>query len=323
MNRIFVTRRIPEIGLSMLKEQGFEIDINPENRILTKAELIDFLSHKPYEGLLSLLTDTIDAEVLNAAPQLKIIANYAVGFNNIDVTEADKRGVVVTNTPGALSETVAEHTMALMLAVSKRVVEAHNFVVAGKYVGWDPLLFMGSDLQGETFGLLGLGRIGARVAHIASRGFGMKLVYYDVKRNEEFEKEYGAVFCTTPEELLPQADVVSLHVPLLPTTTHLIDAHRLSLMKETAILINTARGLVVDERALVEALQTGMIAGAGLDVFEREPAIEEALKTMPNVVLTPHIASATRGARDEMATLAASNLIDFFEGKEPKNKVVV
>ncbi len=323
MTRIFVTRRIPEVGLSMLREQGFEVDINPENRILSKAELVSALSAKPYDGVLSLLTDTIDAEVLQALPSVKIFANYAVGFNNIDVAEATKRGVVVTNTPGALSETVAEHAMALMLAVSKRIVEAHNFTASGKYVGWDPLLFIGSDLEGETFGLLGLGRIGQRAAHIASRGFGMKLCYYDVQRNEAFEKEYGAVFYPTPEEMLPHADVVSLHVPLLPTTTHLMNAQRFALMKKTSIVINTSRGPVVDEKALVEALQQGTIAGAGLDVFEREPAIEEALKSMGNVVMTPHIASATRRARDEMATLAATNLIDFFAGKEPKNKVVV
>ncbi len=323
MKKIYITRRIPEIGINMLQDKGYEIDINPDNRILTKDELLTELKKKPYDAVLSLLTDAIDAQVFDAVPSAKICANYAIGFNNIDVVEANKRGIIITNTPGALTETVAEHTVALILAVAKHVVEADTYVRAGKYTGWDPMLMMGIDLMGKTLGILGAGRIGFHTAHIMSRGFGMNIAYYDVKRNEQFEKDYSATFYSTPEELLGISDVVSIHVPLLDSTKHLMNAERLALMKKTAILVNTSRGPVVDETALVGALQSGVIAGAGLDVYENEPALAVGLTELPNVVLTPHTASATVRARDEMATLAAQNIIDFFEGREPKNKVVL
>ncbi len=321
MPKLYVTRKIPDVGLSLLREKGFELDISPKDRPLSKRELIKALRTKPYDGVLCLLTDTIDGEVFDAVPSAKIFANYAVGFNNVAIEEAKKRGITITNTPGALTEAVAEHTIALMFAVVKRIVEGDTYLRKGKYKGWGPELLLGEELQGKTLGILGAGRIGGRVAEIAGKGIGMSVIYYDIKKNEEFEKATGGAFRATPEEVLKEADVVSIHVPLLPTTTHLMNAERLALMKKTAYLLNTSRGPVIDERALVEALQKNVIRGAGLDVFENEPKLAKGLAKLPNVVITPHTASATRSARDGMAKLAAENLIAFFEGKVPPDKV--
>ncbi len=319
--RIYITRKIPDIGISMLREKGFEFDINPEDRPLTKSELITELRKKPYDGVLCLLTDTIDGEAFDAVPSAKIFANYAVGFNNIDTAEAKKRGITITNTPGALTEAVAEHTVALILALVRRIPESDAFMRAGKFVGWGPELFLGEELQGKRLGILGAGRIGGRVAEMISKAFGMSVVYYDIKKSEEFEKVCNATFRATPEEVLKESDIVSIHVPLLPATTHLINKERLAMMKPTAYLINTSRGAVIDEAALVEALQSGVVRGAALDVFLHEPKLAKGLAELPNAVITPHIASATKAARDGMAKLAAENLIAFFEGKTPPNQV--
>ncbi len=321
MPTIYITRKIPDIGLSMLREKGFELNISPKDRPLSKRELLKALKKKPYDGVLCLLTDTIDAEVFDAAPSAKIFANYAVGFNNIDVVEAKRRGVTITNTPGALTEAVAEHTIALLLSLVRRIPESDTYLRKGKFKGWGPELFLGEELQGKTLGILGAGRIGGRVAEIAGKGLGMKIIYYDIKKSEEFEKSTGATFCAAPEEVLKEADIVSIHVPLLPTTTHLINAERLRLMKKIAYLINTSRGPVIDENALVNALRNGVIRGAALDVFENEPRLAKGLAKLSNVVLTPHTASATKTAREGMARLAAENLIAFFVGKAPQNAV--
>lgn len=321
MPHIYITRKIPEVGLSLLRGKGFELDISQKDRPLSKRELIKALKKKPYDGVLCLLTDTIDKEVFDAAPRAKIFANYAVGFNNIDVPEARKRGITITNTPGALTEAVAEHTVALMLSLVRRIPESDQFVRRGKFKGWGPELFLGEELAGKMLGILGAGRIGSRVGEIASKGLGMKVIYYDIKQSPEFESACGAAFRATPEAVLQESDIVSIHVPLLPETTRLISAARLRLMKKTAYLVNTSRGPVIDENALVDALRTGVIRGAVLDVFENEPTLAKGLAKLPNVVLTPHTASATRAARDGMARLAAENLIAFFEGKTPPNKV--
>ena len=318
---IYITRKIPDAGLSILQGKGLEIDVSPKDRPLSKRELLNALTKKPYDGILSLLTDTIDKDVFDAAPSVKIVANYAVGFNNIDIAEAKKRGITVTNTPGTLTEAVAEHTIALMLALVRRVVESDSYLRTGKFKGWGPELFLGEELAGKTLGILGAGRIGGRVAEIAHKGLGMSVVYYDVKQNSEFERTCGAAFRETPEEVLRETDVVSIHVPLLPGTKHFIGKDRLAAMKRSAYLINTSRGLVIDEAALVEALRDGVIRGAALDVFENEPKLAPGLAKLPNIVITPHTASATASARDGMARLAAENLIAFFEGKTPQNKV--
>ncbi len=321
MAHIYVTRRIPDVGLTQLEAAGHTLDINPHDRVLTKDELLAALRAQPYDAVLCLLTDTIDGEVFDAVPTAKIFSNYAVGFNNIDYVEAAKRGVTITNTPGALTHTVAEHTMGLLLALSSRIAEGDRFVRAGKYEGWAPMLFLGTDLRGKTLALLGAGRIGYDTALIAKNGFGMNIVYNDIVQSHELEEATGATFFVSLEEVLRVADVVSIHVPLLDSTHHLINAERLAMMKKTAYLINTSRGPVIDEVALVAALEQGVIRGAGLDVFENEPALAPGLAALENVVITPHIASATDEARDAMAVLAAEAIIDFAAGKTPANIV--
>ena len=244
-----------------------------------------------------------------------------MGYNNIDLAAAKERGVVITNTPEVLTNTVAEHTFALMMAIACRTVEADKFMRSGKFKNWEPFMLLGADLTGKTLGILGAGRIGARVVHHGARGFDMNVIYYDIKRNEELEKNYGAKYYAKPEEVLKEADFVSIHVPLLPTTIHLIDANRLKMMKKTAYLVNTSRGPVIDEQALAVALKEKWIAGAALDVFEHEPELAPGLKDLENVIVTPHIASATLETRTKMAELAAQNIVDFLEGREPLNKV--
>jgi len=322
MVKIFVTRKIPERGIEKLKSAGFEVEVNPEDKVLSKDELMAWLKKGSYDAALVLLTDKLDADVFEAAKGIvKIFANMAVGFDNVDLASAKKAGIMVSNTPGVLTDTVAEHTFALMLAIAHRVAEADRFVRSGKYHGWEPMMLLGTDLSYKTIGILGLGRIGSRVAYHAAKGFDAKVIYYDVKRNEEFEKEFGAVFCETPELLLAQSDFVSIHVPLLPTTHHLIDANRLKMMKPSAYLINTSRGPIVDEKALAEALKNNVIKGAAIDVFENEPAIEPGLIGLENVILTPHIASATEETRSKMAELAAENIIAALSNQAPPNLV--
>lgn len=321
MANIYVTRLIPQIGIDMLKNAGHTVDVNPDDRVLEKAELISALKAKPYDAVLCLLTDPIDGEVFDAVPTAKIFSNYAVGFNNINVEEAKKRGVMITNTPGVLTHTVAEHAIGLMLALTSRIAEADRFTRAGKYHGWAPMMFLGTDLKGKTFGLLGAGRIGYDAALIAKNGFDMNIVYYDVKQSPEIEQATGAQFRASVEEVLKEADVVSIHVPLLDSTKHLLNTERLAMMKKTAYLINTSRGPVIDEAALVEALKNGVITGAGLDVFENEPALAPGLALLENVVITPHIASATHETRGKMAEMAAQAVLDVLSGKEPQNLV--
>lgn len=305
----------------MLKDKGYAVDVYPEDRILTHKELVDILKKGSYDAVLCLLTDTIDAAVFDSAPSVKLYANYATGYDNIDVAEAKRRGIAVSNAPAGLtSEAVAEHTIALMLALAARIVEADEFVRLGKYDGWSPMNFIGTDILGKTLGLIGAGRIGERVAHY-SKGLGMKIIYADVIGNDRIEKEYGAVRYDSVEEVLKAADVVSLHVPLLDSTRHLINEARLRLMKPTGFLINTSRGPVVDEEALTKALKEKTIAGAALDVFEFEPKTVPGLAELDNVILTPHIASASREARDQMAEIAAQNIVDFLEGGKPRNIV--
>ncbi|HAO64916.1 TPA: D-glycerate dehydrogenase [Candidatus Taylorbacteria bacterium] len=317
--KIFVTRKIPDIGISMLRDKGYEVEVSQKEGALTKAELIVALKAKPYDAVICLLNDQIDEEVLAAAPSVKIFSNFAVGFNNIDLKAAAEKKVLVTNTPGTSDESVAEHTVALMLAIAHRIVEDDDFVRDGKYTGWDPNLLTGFNLRGLTLGLIGAGHIGEHVATICKNGFGMNVIYYDVKQNEKIEKELGAKFAPTIEEALKEADVVSLHVPLLPTTQHLLNAGHFAMMKKTAILINTSRGPVVDEQALVEALRNGTIRAAGIDVYEKEPHITKGLVSLPNVVLTPHTASSTQEARDGMSKIAALNVIAVLEGQTPPN----
>ena len=314
--KIFVTQLIPKSGLDVLRQVYPDYSINSEERVLTPSELLDQV--KGADALLTLLTDKIDGEVLDAAgPQLRIVANMAVGFDNVDVPAATQRKVMVTNTPGVLTDATADHAWALLFAIARRVPESEKFLRAGNFKYWGPLLFLGSDVTGRTLGIVGAGRIGSAMA-IKSRGFNMKVLYANRSPRPELENIIGA-HKVTLEELLRDSDFVSLHLPLTPETRHLINADALRLMKPTAYLINTGRGPLVDEAALADALERGAIAGAALDVFENEPAVHPELLRLENVVLTPHTGSATTTSRSRMAMMAAENLIAGLEGKQPPN----
>lgn len=321
MARIFVTRKIPfwdEVSKPLI-DAGHELVVYPNHRPIERKEFEAELE-KGYDGLLTLLTEKVDEELLahDKIGQLRIIANYAVGFDNINLEACKKRGVIVSNTPcDEVNESVAEFSWALMLALSRRVTEAGEFMRNAAYRGWDPDIFMGRDMKGKTLGIVGMGRIGGMVARRAV-GFGMKVMYYNRKQVEGVEYEYVANL----EQLLAQADAVSLHVPLTPETRHLINGKNLVQFKRTAILVNTARGPVVDETEVGEALRAGYIAGYGADVFENEPDPHPELLQMENVVLTPHIASATVEARRKMGDLAVLNLVEGLAGRKAPNEIL-
>ena len=318
MAKVFVARPIPEVGVEMLKEKH-EVVVNSENKVLSKEQLKEAV--RGVDAILSLLTDKIDGEILESAgTQLKIVANYAVGYDNIDIEAAKKKNIMVSNTPGVLTEAVAEHALALIFSAAKSIVEADKYTRSGKYTQWEPKGFLGPQLTGKKLAVIGLGRIGSMVAEVAHLGLKMNILYHDVKRNEEFESKVDAKFGEL-DEVLKEADVVSIHVPLLPETKHLINKEKLTLMKKSAILINTSRGPVVDEKALIEALSSKQIWAAGLDVFENEPELSPGLVELPNVVITPHTASATIEARDAMSKLAAENILAALDGQTPLNLV--
>ena len=314
--KIFVTRKIPEPGLDLLRKEH-EIEIFPYDRVPTKKEIINGIKGK--DGLLCLLTDQIDKDVINSEPNLKVIASYAVGYDNIDVKAATKRSIPVSNTPGVLTDTTAEMAWALLFSVARRTVEGDSFTREGKYKGWGPLLMLGQDVTNKTLGIIGAGRIGTAFA-LKSKGFSMKVIYADGKTNPTLEKEVGAKKVEF-HEVIKKSDFISLHVPLLPSTHHFIGEKELQMMKKTAILINTSRGPVVDEKALVKALKEKWIFGAGLDVYEHEPEITEELKKLNNVVLQPHSASATYETRTKMAIIAAENMLAGLKGEVPPNCV--
>jgi glyoxylate reductase len=294
------------------------VDLHEADQPLGPAELIARL--KGRQGLVCLITDTIDAPLLAACPDLKVVSNVAVGFNNIDVAAATSRGVVVTNTPDVLTETTADFAWTLLMATARRVVEADRYVREGKFTQWEYMVLLGGDVHGKTLGIIGFGRIGRAIARRAL-GFNMRVLYQDaVAANPATERELRATRTDTAT-LLRESDFVTLHTPLLPETQHLINAKSLRTMKKTAYLINASRGPVVDEAALAQALKEGWIAGAGIDVFEREPEVHPALMGLPNVVLAPHIASASSDTRLEMANLAVDNCLAVLEGKTPPTPV--
>jgi glyoxylate reductase len=311
---VFVTRRIPQPGLDLLKD--FDVVVNPDDRVLTKQEVI--AGAKGKDAVLCLLTDPIDSEIMDAAPTVRILANYAVGFNNIDVAAATERKIAVTNTPGVLTDTTADLAWTLMMAAARRLVEADTYCRTGEFKGWAPMLFLGVDIHHQTLGIVGMGRIGQAMARRA-KGFDMKVLYFSSHRLPPAqEAELNASYVSL-EQLLKESDFVSLHVPLNPATRHLIGEKQLNLMKTTAALVNTARGPVVDEKALVAALKAKRIFAAGLDVFEDEPALAPGLAELDNVVMPTHIGSATVETRAKMATIAAGNLVAFFKGERPSN----
>jgi glyoxylate reductase len=289
-----------------------DVDLHGGEDPLPRADLISRLRDK--DGLICQITDTIDDEVLGAAPRLKVVANVAVGYNNIDVAAARHRGIVVTNTPEVLTDTTADFAWALLMATARRVVEADRYVRAGKWHKWEFMRLLGGDVHGKTLGIIGFGRIGRAVARRAL-GFDMRVLYNDaVRADAAAERELRATFCDRTT-LLRESDFVSLHCLLTPETHHLVDAAALRTMKRTAYLINAARGPIVDEAALAQALTEGWIAGAGLDVFEEEPKVNPGLLALDNVVLAPHIASASEATRLKMATLAVENCLAVLAGR--------
>lgn len=314
---ICVTRELPRPAMDLLRENVEGMDVNPEDRVLNRKELLANVRGR--DGVLCLLTDTIDDEVFRAAEGARIFANYAVGFNNIDVDAATRRGVMITNTPGVLTDATSDMTWALLFATARRVVEADTFTRAGKFKGWGPMMFLGGDITGRTLGIVGAGRIGTTMA-MKSSGFRMKVLYTDKVRNETLERELDAQKVSL-EELMRESDFISIHVLLSPETTHLIGERELRLMKPTAYLINTSRGPIVDEKALVQVLKERRIAGAGLDVYENEPELMPGLAEQDNAVIVPHIASATIWTRTKMALMAAENLLAGLAGETPPNLV--
>jgi len=319
MAKIFVTRKIPSTALDTLMKSGNEVVVSDVDRALSAEELLE--KAVGVDVLLSLLTDKIDGEVMDAiGPQLKLISNYAVGFDNIDVKAASERNIVVSNTPcDEVNEAVAEHTWALILALVRRVVEADEAIRRGAYHGWEPGIFLGRSLKGKTLGIVGLGRIGTMVAKRA-KGFDMKVLYTKRSPEPEIEKELGVEFKSL-DELLSLSDVVTVHVPLTDETKHMINNETLGKMKKGSYLINTARGPVVKEDDLVSSLRDGHLAGAAIDVFDNEPVVNPELIGMEQVVLTPHIASATYESREKMGEMAIGAIMKVLSGEKPENIV--
>ena len=314
--KIYVTRQIFDEAVDRLREatdmKYWDSEMPPSRDVLLR-EVQDI------DGLFCLLTEKIDAELFDAAPNLRVVSNMAVGFDNIDVAEATKRGIPVGNTPGVLTETTADFAFALLMAAGRRVSEGDRYTRAGNWKTWGPMVLLGQDIHGSTLGIIGFGRIGVEMAKRA-KGFGMNIVYYDVIRNEEREKEYGATYCTDVKELLAQSDFVSIHVNLTPETRHLINSDTLSGMKSTAVLVNTSRGPVVDQTALYHALKDGTIGAAGLDVTEVEPiSMDDPLLTLENVIIAPHIASGSVVTRTKMSLMAVDNLMAGLNGEPLPN----
>ena len=317
--KVFVARKMAQEALDMIADatemELWEDELPPlRDVLLNKVKDID--------GLLSLLTDKVDAELMDAAPRLKIVSNMAVGFDNINVPEATKRGILVGNTPGVLTETTADFAWALIMATGRRVAEGDRWTRSGKWKTWGPMILLGYDIHHATLGIVGCGRIGLEIAKRA-KGFDMKIMYYDtVRRKPEEEKEYGLEYVSKLHDLLSRADFVTVHVPLMAETRHLISTAEFAAMKPTAVFVNSSRGPVVDQKALYEALESGQIFAAGLDVTEVEPIpMDDPLLTLDNITIAPHIASASVATRTKMATMAAANLIAGLKGEMPPNCV--
>jgi len=312
--RIYLTRVISDEAMKLIPRQKYEIDFNRLNRPVSRDELIKQV--KTANGILCMLADRIDRELMDKAPYLKVVSNYAVGVDNVDVAYATKKGITVTNTPGVLTETTAELTWALIFAVARRIAEADRFVRKGEFWIWSPALLLGRNINGKTLGIIGCGRIGQTVG-LKAPAFGMKVLYYNRSRQPDFEAKTGAMK-TSLSALLKQSDFVCLHLPLTTQTKHFIGAKELKLMKPTAFIINMSRGPIVDENALTQALKTKTIAGAGLDVYEKEPVVHPELLKLDNVTLLPHLGSATVETRTQMAIIAMENLLAVLEGRKPR-----
>lgn len=315
--RLFITQRLPEAAAEWLAQSKLDVDVYSENKPIPRDILLQKI--KDAEGLISMLSDTIDAGAIAAAPRLKVIANYAVGTNNIDLDAAKARGIIVCNTPGVLTNATAELTWALILAVARRIPESEAFVRNGNFIGWQPTLLNGHDISGKTLGIIGAGRIGERAAQIG-QGFGMHILY--TRRTSQPLEHVPHARQVSMNDLLPQADIISVHTPLTEETRHLITLNEFKMMKSSVIFINTSRGPVVKEDDLVQALGNGIIAGAGLDVYEREPLIHPGLLKLKNVVLLPHTGSATTAARNRMAQMVIEDTAAVLNNQPPKFRVI-
>lgn len=315
--KIYITRKIPENGLQLLLERGYAVDIHDQELPPSPERLKQKI--KNVDGIICLLSDKIDKDIINRAEKLKVIANFAVGFNNIDVDYARSKNIMVTNTPDVLTEATADLTWALLLGISKRIVESDQFTRQGNFKGWNPLLLLGGDVTGKTLGLIGAGRIGQAVGYRAM-GFRMSVLYYSPERQQKFENETEARQVPLLD-LLKQSDYISIHCPLNDQTRHLINRDNIYSIKKGAYLINTARGPIIEEAALVDALRKNHLAGAGLDVYEFEPQITVELFGFSNVILLPHIGSATNSTRSAMARIVAQNVIHVLETGQPLNPV--
>lgn len=315
--KVFITQKIPEIAKNILLENGFEVEEFKEDRPIKKEELIELASEA--DAVLSLLTDKIDKSVIDQLPDCKIISNYAVGFNNIDVDYAGSKGIIVTNTPDILTDATADIAMTLMLASARRLVEGEKYMRNKKFTGWKPQLLMGIELRGKNVGIIGAGRIGYETAKRA-KSFGTNIIYYSRSRKDNFEKELDATFMEL-DDLMKESDIISLHIPLNEETHKLLNKERLEIMKKDAIVINTARGEVIDEKYLIKMLKEGKIFSAGFDVYENEPIVNEELFELDNVVLLPHLGSATFDTRKNMAELCANNIANVLNGKDPITRV--
>ncbi len=321
MARIYVTCRIFEDEVERLRVAGHDVETRDVPGPIPREELLEKVCDA--EALICLLSDRIDTEVIDAAPALKIIANLGVGTDNIDIVAAHAKGIVVTNTPGALTETTADFTFALLLAAARRIIEGDAFIRAGKFLGWELIQpQLGLEVYGKTLGIVGMGRIGTAVARRGRLGFGMRILYHNRGRNEAAEKELGALRVSFGE-LLQESDFICVHTPLTPQTHHLFDREAFSRMRRSSILVNVARGPVVDEAALVRALEAGEIAGAGIDVYEREPDVHPGLVALhERVVLAPHLGSATVVTRRALAKIAVDNALAMLAEKPPINPII-
>ncbi len=315
MEQIYITRRLPDEGLRLLEK--YDLDIYEGDIPPSKKEILRGIQEK--DALICLLTDPIDKDVIDASPHLKIIANYAVGADNIDISRATKKGILVTNTPGVLTETTADLTWALILAIARRIIQGDDMMRKRKFKGWAPKLLLGQDVHKKTLGIIGMGEIGRAVARRA-KGFDMSILYHNRARDRKNEKKLNASFVDL-ETLLADSDFITLHVPLTTETYHLIGRNEFKMMKKSAYLINTSRGKCVNETALIQALSKGWIQGAALDVFEHEPQVSSRLVELPNLVLAPHIGSASHETRGKMAIMAAENVLAAFRGEIPPNCV--
>ncbi len=310
--KIFITRKIQPIAKELLVKEGFEVSVFSKNRPKTKDELIK--KAKKADAIISMLKEKFDKDVIDQLPNCKIIANFAVGYNNIDVEYAKQKGIIVTNTPDVLTEATAETAVSLILACAKRIPEVDKFVREDKFKGWEPALFLGVELKNKTVGIIGAGRIGFETAK-RIKAFGTKIIYYNRSRKPKFEKELGAKKVSL-NKLLKTSDIISIHLPLNSQTHYLLNKNNMNQLKPTAILVNTARGEIVDEKYLIKMLQKKKIFSAGFDVYENEPMLNPKLFKLSNVVLLPHIGSATNETRNAIAKLATQNVIQVLKGKK-------